>query len=189
MLSIVIPALNEGAHLPGTLESLSVTTPWPVEIVVSDGGSVDATVEIAREHGALIASVRQGRGQQLAAGADRSSGDWLFFLHADTRLSGRWFVEVDRFISRPENRRKAAYCQFALDDKAAQARDLERRVAWRSHRLGMPYGDQGLLISRGFYRVLGGFRPYPVFEDVDLVRRIGRCRLVSLPVQATTSAD
>jgi glycosyltransferase involved in cell wall biosynthesis len=82
----------------------------------------------------------------------------------------------------------AAYFRFRLDDAAPAARRIERLVAWRCGWLGLPYGDQALLIPASFYRALGGFRPLPLMEDVDLVRRIGRHRLVELPVAAVTSA-
>lgn len=78
---------------------------------------------------------------------------------------------------------------FAVDDGSAQAQRLERMVRWRGRALGLPYGDQGLLISRAFYDELGGYAALPIMEDVDLVRRIGRARLSVLPSRAVTSAD
>jgi hypothetical protein len=90
-------------------------------------------------------------------------------------------------MEQPQDR--AAYFRFRLDDGAPQARRLERMVAWRSRALGLPYGDQGLLISRTFYGALGGFRDMPLLEDVDLVRRIGRHRLMGLSSAAITSAE
>jgi hypothetical protein len=82
---------------------------------------------------------------------------------------------------------RAHYGRFALDSAAPQARRLERLVAWRCRRLGLPYGDQGLLISRALYDAVGGYRPLPLMEDVDLVRRLGRARLAPLPVAMRTS--
>ncbi len=93
------------------------------------------------------------------------------------------------FMADPANAARAGYGRFALDDPSPQARRLERRVAWRCRVLGLPYGDQGLLLSRAFYDSLGGFRPdLPLIEDVDLVRRIGRRRLAALEATAVTSA-
>ena len=83
---------------------------------------------------------------------------------------------------------RAAYFRFALDSPDPHARRLERWVAWRCRVLALPYGDQGLLISRALLDAVGGIRPLPLMEDVDLVRRIGRARLVALPVDALTSA-
>ena len=83
---------------------------------------------------------------------------------------------------------RTAHFAFALDDASPEARRLERLVAWRCRALALPYGDQGLLLSRALYEAVGGFRPLPLMEDVDLVRRLGRRRLVALPVPAVTSA-
>ena len=86
------------------------------------------------------------------------------------------------------NRDKAAYFRFGLDDGSASARRLEAMVAWRSRVLALPYGDQGLLISRELYERIGGFRPLPIMEDVDIVRRLGRRRLQAMAGRALTSA-
>ena len=187
MLSIVIPTLNEAARLPATLAALAGGP--ETEIVVSDGGSQDGTGTLAQEAGATIVSGNRGRGAQLAAGAGAATGDWLLFLHADTRLGAGWRAAADAFIADPGNRQRAGYGRFRLDDPHPRARTLEARVAWRCRRFGLPFGDQGLLIERAFYRSLGGYRPIPLFEDVDLVRRIGRSRLVPLDIDAVTAAD
>ena len=89
----------------------------------------------------------------------------------------------------PENAERAAVFRLALDDPDRRARRIERLANWRTRTLGLPYGDQGLLLSRAFYQALGGFRPLVLMEDVDLARRIGRRRLVVLEHSATTSAD
>ena len=118
----------------------------------------------------------------------RRGADWLLFLHADTKLDPGWNEAVEAFRANSVNNGKAAVFRFALDDPSHRARRLERMVAWRVRWLGLPYGDQGLLIHRDFYNAIGGFRPMPLMEDVDIVRRIGRERLVVLPVAARTSA-
>jgi hypothetical protein len=96
---------------------------------------------------------------------------------------------VAGFIARPEAAQQAGYFRFALDDAAPEARRLEAMVAWRCQWLGLPYGDQGLLIGRDFYQALGGFEPIPLMEDVALIRRIGRKSLVALPADFITSAE
>ncbi|WP_036261750.1 TIGR04283 family arsenosugar biosynthesis glycosyltransferase [Methylocapsa aurea] len=183
-LSVIIPTLNAAGSLPGTLARLDGVD----EVIVVDGGSADGTVELASRLGARAMAAPRGRGRQLMAGAEAALGDWLLLLHADTRLDPGWRAAVETFRVDPANRSKAAVFLFALDDPSTEARRLERLVAWRVRWMGLPYGDQGLLISRDFYRSLGGFRPLPLMEDVDLVRRIGRRRLVILPVAARTSA-
>jgi rSAM/selenodomain-associated transferase 2 len=183
-LSVVIPTLNASLMLPRTLAALKDAE----EIVVVDGGSTDGVADVARRLGARVIMAPKGRGMQLQAGAEAARGDWLLFLHADTRLEEGWREAVDSFCAKAENRAKAAAFRFALDDFSPQARRLERIVAWRVRRMGLPYGDQGLLIHRDFHRAVGGFKPLPLMEDVDLARRIGRARLVALPVAARTSA-
>ncbi|MFO0995624.1 MAG: TIGR04283 family arsenosugar biosynthesis glycosyltransferase [Alphaproteobacteria bacterium] len=190
LLSVVIPALNAARHLPPVLAALvRAAEELPLEIVLADGGSTDATVDVAVGCGARIVRAGRGRGTQLAAGADSAEADWLFFLHADTIPGHGWTETFRRFMAEPSNRDRAAVLRFALDDPSASARRLEAVVGWRTRRLGLPYGDQGLLISSAFYRELGGYKRIPIMEDVDLVRRIGRRRLVLLDTPAVTSAD
>ncbi len=190
VLSVVIPALDAASSLPATLGALApgARDGQFGEIVVVDGGSRDATVALARQGGARVLNVARGRGGQLAAGATMTSGAWLLFLHADTVLDQAWSGAVRAFVEAPENSVRAAVFRFALDDADPRARRIERWARWRGRVWGLPYGDQGLLISRRLYESLGGFRPLPLMEDVDLVRRIGRGRLVELDAVARTSA-
>lgn len=191
-LSIVIPTLDAAAALGATLESLrpgiAALGARAVEVLVADGGSRDGTRAEAVRHGARWVRTAAGRGRQLGAGAEAAGGEWLLFLHADTRLGPGWHAEVRAFIRAPASRERAAAFRFALDDEAPAARRLERLVLWRCRLLGLPYGDQGLLIHSAFYAALRGFRPLPLMEDVDLVRRIGRRRIACLATPAITSA-
>jgi rSAM/selenodomain-associated transferase 2 len=184
-ISVIIPTLNAARALPATLAALDDVD----EIVVADGGSADDTVAVATDFGARVVTASTGRGNQMIVGEHAARHMWLLFLHADTFLEKGWRKEVERFISDPGNAQKAAVFHFALDDDSRDARRLESMVAWRVRRLGFPYGDQGLLIRRDFYRSLGGFRPWPLMEDIDLIRRIGRGRLVVLQSAARTSAE
>lgn len=184
-LSVIIPTLNASRSLCATLFALGDVG----EIVVADGGSTDNTVELALAHGARVVRAAAGRGRQLIAGAAAARSAWLLFLHADTVLEAGWQEEVRDFQGNPENVTRAATFRFAVDDACAGAKRLERLVAWRVRSLGLAYGDQGLLIHREFYSSLGGFQPWPLMEDVDLVRRVGRHRLIVFRTAARTSAE
>lgn len=162
------------------------------QVTVSDGGSADDTQAIAMRRRAKMISQAKGRGPQFVAAVQAlaeqvAPDDWWLFLHGDTVLEPGWSAEVDAFIKRgaPE----AAAFRFALDDPSARARRLAASVNWRSRVLKLPYGDQGLLIAHRLYAAIGGFKPLPLFEDVDLVRRIGRGRLAILESCAVTSAE
>lgn len=180
---MVIPVLNAAAPLPATLAAISGAAD---EVVVCDGGSADGTAALARSLGARVVAAPRGRGAQLAAGIAAAQGDWLLLLHADTRLAAGWVQEARRFMA--TNAAQAGYFRFVLESEDARARRLERLVAWRCRWLALPYGDQGLLLSRRLLDEVGGVRPLPLMEDVDLVRRLGRRRLAPLPTAAITSA-
>ncbi len=189
-LSVVIPTLDAAATLSATLAALEAARDGglPREVLVVDGGSADATIEIAERWGARVLDAPANRGAQLAAGGAAAADDWLLFLHADTRLAPGWVAVARAFMARPEARERAAVFRLALDDPDPRARRIERLASWRARALGLPYGDQGLLISRAFYQGLGGFRPLALMEDVEFMRRIGRARLVTLDAEALTSA-
>ena len=187
-LSIVIPTLNAEAELPGCLEALMVGLEMGLirEVIVVDGGSVDATAQIAETVGAELISGPCGRGCQLKRGAEAARGDWLLFLHADTVLSGDWAERVGEHIASSPD--KAAAFTLAYRSDARQAKWLASRANWRARTLGLAYGDQGLLVSRTLYEDIGGFEDMPLMEDVSIVRRIGKKRLSLLSAEARTSA-
>lgn len=191
MLSIVIPTLDAARTLKATLAALAEASATRLahEIIISDGGSSDDTVALAMRAGARAVSGPPGRGVQLAAGAAAASGDWLLFLHADTRPQPGWTDAVRRFCANPANAVAAGYFRFALDERCRAARRVEWLVRLRCRLLALPYGDQGLLIARAAYHALGGFRALPLMEDVDLARRLGRRRLRPLGHDAVTSAE
>ena len=192
MISVVIPTYNAEATLGPTLAALvpAVVQGTVLEAILVDGGSTDDTCIIADAVGTRLIRTKLGRGTQLQAGAAAARGDWLLFLHADTMLQPGWAEEAEAFIERVTTGRRAqaaAAFRFALDDDGIMPRLLESLVALRCFLFALPYGDQGLLISRQLYRELGGFRPMPLMEDVDLMRRLKRWQLVMLHSRAVTS--
>lgn len=188
MLSIVIPALNPGPRFGSVLAAL---VPGAVEglvkdVVVCDAGSADRTLELAEEAGCRVLSTDRGRGGQLRAGAAAARGDWLLFLHADTVLQPGWERAVEAHIARHPG--KAGYFRLRFDDPMVKARLWEKGVALRCAVLALPYGDQGLLVSKSLYDETGGYPDWPLMEDVELVRRIGRKRLRLIDATAETDA-
>jgi rSAM/selenodomain-associated transferase 2 len=184
-LSAVVPTLDAAAELPETLAALTGSA-LIAEIVVADGGSRDGSVHIAEEAGARVIETPRGRGTQLAAGAAAATAEWLLFLHADCRPLPGWEAAVAGFIAAGVE--KAGYFDLRLDDPAPAARRLERIVAWRCRILALPYGDQGLLISRALYDAVGGYAAMPLMEDVDIAGRLGRARLQPLCATMLASA-
>ncbi len=194
MLSVVIPTLNAEEGLPRCLNSLIQATIQGLvrEVIIADGGSTDGTTEICDAAGAALVTAEQGRGAQLQAGAKAAKGDWVLFLHADTVLTPGWEAEVSKFLEQVDHGRfrgneVAAAFRFALDDFGPAARWLEWVVGLRCAIFRLPYGDQGLLIHKNFYKKLGGYTDAPLMEDVNLVRRIGWRRMVLLRSEAVTS--
>lgn len=185
-VSIVIPTLDAAEQLPATLGCLieGLSAGLVRELVISDGGSRDATQAIADAAGAVVVTGPSGRGGQLARGAAAATGEWLLFLHADTHLSAGWAQVVDEHLQIPD-----AAGWFPLRFRAGGV--MPRLVAgWANMRssFGLPYGDQGLLIHRALYAEVGGYPAIALMEDVALARLLhGRMKRLASPV--STSAE
>ena len=182
-ISVIIPTLNAAEGLLRTIKSVKFAAD---EVIVVDGGSTDESVQIAKEAGAKVIKTGRGRGLQLSVGAREATNDHLLFLHADTHLGPNWLeMAINLFLKG----QKAGVFKFALEDQSFFARSVEVFVSLRCRSLGWAWGDQGLLINRKLYLAVGGFNPtMPLFEDVDIIRRIGKPRLEILDEKAITSA-
>jgi glycosyltransferase involved in cell wall biosynthesis len=191
MISVIIPTLNAGRKLPRCFDSLIAAAVRGVvrEVIVADGGSSDETLAIADGAGAHIVYAAKSRSACLQAGAATARGDWLLFLYPETALETGWEIEAESFIAQamPERPRAATF-RFALEDFGGEARRAEAKARLRGWILALPYGDQGLLIPKRLYKKLGGYRGLSRMEDADLVRRIGRRRLVHLRARAINLA-
>ncbi|AEI94928.1 TIGR04283 family arsenosugar biosynthesis glycosyltransferase [Roseobacter litoralis] len=183
-ISVIIPTLNAETCLGACLASLmpGVEAGLIRELIVTDGGSTDATVEIAKEWGAEVLEGSASRGAQLARGCRAAQGDWLLVLHADTRLNEAWVGPVAKHLRSPD----AAWFRLAFEDGGGAGRMVAAWANLRS-RMGLPYGDQGLLVPATLYARVGGYPNQPLMEDVAIARAL-KGHLIGLDVIATTSA-
>lgn len=193
MISVVIPTWNADKGLARTLEALvpGALSGLVRQVIVADAGSKDLTLDIAEDGGADIVHCLPGRGQQLIEGAKAARHPWLLFLHADTELAPAWTTCAADFIAAVSTGRRpvaAGAFRFRLHDQGWRPRLIENAVAMRCRVFKLPFGDQGLLISRSLYDRVGGFAPLPLMEDLDLVRRLGAARIALLDCDATTDA-
>ena len=169
-ISIVIPTINEANNLPLLLSDLSIIQKQG-EVIIVDGGSKDKTIDVANIYGAKVCkSKERNRGLQLDIGAKESKGDWLIFLHADTRLTHDWFTKIKSVLKGDKN--YIYYFKFKVNDKKIIYRLLEILVNFRSQYFKEPYGDQGLIIHRSIYLKNNGFRKISLMEDVDFFMRL-----------------
>ena len=177
-LSIIIPTLNAATPLGACLAALEPgrSSGLVREIIVADGGSSDGTAEIAAAHGARVLTAATGRGPQMIAGAAAAqAGGAFLFLHADTALSPNWAAAARQFLAaRQTGEVRPVVGVFRLKFECGGWRGavIAESAMIRTRLFRLPYGDQGLLIARETYQALGGFRPLPLFEDVDFIDRI-----------------
>ena len=191
MISVVIPTLNSQSALPRCFDGLIGATVRGLvkDVVVADGGSSDDTLTIADAAGCHVVTAHKSRASRLIAGAAAARGDWLLFLLPETALEAGWEAEAESFMGSAElERPRAGTFRFALDDFGPKARRREAMVAARTAVFALPYAEQALLLPRRMYQKLGGHRDVAM-EDADLVRRIGRSRLVRLRSRAVNRPE
>ena len=185
LVSVIIPVLRDAGPLSALLARLHPAA--RCEVIVANGEVGDPALEPVRRAWPAVRWVdgAPGRGRQMNAGAERATGHWLLFLHADVRLHDGWLDE----IRRAADAGAVGGCyRLEIDSPRWQARLIERGVRWRTRWLGLAYGDQGVFIRRDLFRALGGYRAMPVMEDADLVRRMrrhGRLRYSSIAVSVS----
>ncbi len=183
-ISIIIPTFNEENSIERTLTALMRVEG---EIIVVDGGSQDRTIEIARGFGVRVIGSDRGRGTQMNKGARVARGSTLLFLHADTIPPTDVAVRIDEALTRdPEV--VGGNCSVQFEGETGPARFM----TWlypKLARLGLSYGDSGIFVRTRVYHEIGGFKPLPIFEDLDFIRRLRkRGRLVRLPIALVTSS-
>jgi rSAM/selenodomain-associated transferase 2 len=185
-LSIIIPTFNEASCLQQTLDAIARVR-GNVEVIVVDGGSDDSTTEIARRAGARVIDCERGRGIQMHSGASIARGEALLFLHADTILPREAVVLVENCLF-DDALAVGGNFEIRFDGESRPARFM----TWlypRLGQLGLYYGDSGIFVRATAYEEAGGFRSFPIFEDLDLVQRLKRKgRMKHLPIAVTTSS-
>ncbi|MDP6580727.1 MAG: TIGR04283 family arsenosugar biosynthesis glycosyltransferase [Vicinamibacterales bacterium] len=184
-VSVIIPVLRDAGPLAELLTRLDQV--GRVEVIVASGDAGDPALDAVRREWPSVRWVAcsPGRAGQMNAGAEVAMGQWLLFLHADARLAEGWLDEIRRGA---EDDAVGGCFRLEIDSARWQARVIEHGVRWRVRWLGLAYGDQGLFIRRDLFRATGGYRPMPVMEDADLVRRmrrLGRLRYSAVGVSVS----
>tara|TARA_R110002033_G_scaffold44855_2_gene87971 strand:+ start:844 stop:1500 length:657 start_codon:yes stop_codon:yes gene_type:complete len=182
---VVIPTLNAEAGLSNCLTALmeGLDAGLIRELIVTDGGSHDATLALAQAWGAEVVNGDASRGGQLRRGCAKAQADWLLVLHADTRLAPGWTDPVIAHLCGQQ----AGWFKLRFDHGGLPARFVAGWANMRS-RFGLPYGDQGLLIPLKLYKAVGGYPDQPLMEDVALALLL-KGKLTGLNATAVTSAD
>ena len=170
-VSVVIPALNEEEWIAGAVESAHGS-----EVIVVDGGSSDRTPRFATAAGARVLLSDPPRGRQLNRGAEASSGDWIVFLHADSRLPAGFADAIEKSGATFGG----FHLRFAEDDR--KLRIAEKMINLRTALTRQPWGDQAQFVRRSAFT---GFREMAIMEDYELAHRMRRARI--LPFAVTTS--
>ena len=187
-VSVIIPTWQAADRIGPCLGALgeALFEGLIAEVILADGGSGDGIDRVADAVGARLVSARKGRGPQLAEGARAARANWFLFLHADSVLSEGWAEAVKAHIQAGQDR--AGYFRLQFDAQGIAPRLVAGWANLRARWLGLPYGDQGLLVPRALYDQVGGYPEIPLMEDVAIARRL-RGRLRPLQADITTSAE
>jgi len=186
-VSVIIPTLNAANTLGPCLGAVAAGLQHGIiaELIFADGGSDDDIAEIAELSGARLIQAPKGRGSQLGNAAKSAKADWLLFLHSDTVLAQNWPQTILSHIANHPD--KAAYFRLKFDTNGFGAKMVASWANWRSRAFSLPFGDQGLLVSRQLYDQIGGYADIPLMEDVQIAKAL-KGKFKALDCIATTSA-
>ena len=170
-LSVIIPARNEALSLPALLEDLAVLRQVGAELIVVDGGSSDATCALAQGRVDRVIESAAGRARQMNAGAAAARGDYLWFVHADTRVSAGSLQSLLQVL-----RAQPLWGRFdvRLSGRSLALRLIGTMINLRSRLTGVASGDQGIFVARAAFEALHGYADIALMEDLELSRRLKR---------------
>lgn len=184
-VSIIIPTLNEEEAITTTLRAVALVD-GEFEVIVADGGSNDRTIEIARQSGARVIASEPGRGTQMQNGARVARGRTFLFLHADTIVPRDLVKQINEALLHDVTLGGNFNIRFEGTSRAAAF------MTWlypKLEKLGLCYGDSGIFVRASVYNEIGGFNSFPLFEDLDFIKRLKRRgRMIHLPVELVTSS-
>lgn len=184
-VSIIIPTLNEGDSIREVLATVKLFENR-AEIIVVDGGSIDDTIAIAESFNVTVLHAPRGRGTQMHAGAKIAKGNVLWFLHADTIPPPLAIEEITKALE--DDEKVGGNFTISFDGESRAARFL----TWlypSLRKIGLIYGDSAIFLRREVYEKIGGFQPFPIFEDLDLIRRLKFFgAMIYLSAEVTTSS-
>ncbi len=183
-VSIIVPVLDEAQTLDSLLTDLFARA-WlreRAEVIVADGGSRDATLEIAARYPCRVVRGQAGRARQMNAARAQARGRHLLFLHADSRLP-------DAFAGDFPADAAWGFFRLRLADDAPVYRLIERAINWRTRLTRVAGGDQGLYFDARLFDALGGYPPLPLMEDIaitKLARRRAAPRIIAAPISSSS---
>lgn len=185
-VSVIVPALNEGAVIARLLEALQPLRAVGHELIVVDGGSGDDTCRRCDGRVDRLVETAPGRARQMNAGAEIARGEWLWFVHADSRLQAPPQTYARAIVDSP---RPWGRFDVSLDGAEPVLRLVETGMNWRSRLTGIATGDQGIFVRRALFRQAGGYPSLPLMEDIVLSRSLRRlARPATLRLRMGTSA-
>jgi len=188
-VSVIVPVLHEAGRLDALIDHVRKTAgAEPVEIILVDGSPDGESIGTVTRGGVTLLTAPAGRARQMNAGADAATGDFLLFLHADTRLPAGAFRRIAETLS--DGRHGAGAFDLRYDSERPSMRIIARAACLRSRLTRIPYGDQAHFFRRDYFEAIGGYADIPFLEDVEIMRRIKRRRerICILPEPVVTSA-